>query len=304
MSWAAMNYVRRLKRESGVVGNLRLLAIMIAWRIPTGHIESRPVSRGALARDTGLDRKTVRGLLKKVIATGLVRIGAAGRGRGRYNTYLIPNLAGPLFMVSDESEKGGESPPFFALEKGGDSPPFPDDEKGGDSPHLASKRGAIRPNSVRTCTSKDVRTKTTTTARKPVAAVTYETALDFLDWFAGAYPAHHQGAQVTVSVEADGPVVVELLTTPCRTVERLQAMALAMWTVTAGEDPWLVRADDRGLLLLRHAADRLDRIVSAREAGQSVRSAACHYRHEPPCSSMAACLEREKSLVAAREATG
>jgi len=35
-------------------------------------------------------------------------------------------------------------------------------------------------------------------------------------------------------------------------------------TATAAEDPWLARAADRGLRLLKHAADRLDRIVGER----------------------------------------
>src|SRR3990167_3088190 len=124
-----MNYVRRLKRESGIVGNLRLVALMIAWRIKTGHTESRPVSYAALARDTGLGRETVKELLRKVIASGLVSIGARGRGRGRFNTYVMPNLAGPLFMVG-----GGDT------ERGGDSPPIDPEKGGGIHPLLDEKR--------------------------------------------------------------------------------------------------------------------------------------------------------------------
>ena len=301
-----MNYVRRLKRESGIVGNLRLVALMIAWRIKTGHTESRPVSHAALARDTGLDRKTVKGLLKRIIAFGLVSIGTPGRGRGQFNTYVMPALAGPLFMVGGgDTEKGGDSPPF-SPEKGGGFDPVSDEEKGGDSSPISLKRGAIRPKSVRTtCTSEDVRTSTTT-ARKPVAAVTYAAALEFLDWFAAAYHQHNNGARVTVDVEADGPLVVRLLTTPQRDVARLRAMALVMWTATAIEDPWVARATDRGLRLLNHAADRLERIAIRRSAPAvaSLVDAVCLYRHDPPCSSATACAELERERLAREERFG
>jgi hypothetical protein len=67
---------------------------------------------------------------------------------------------------------------------------------------------------------------------------------------------------------------VRLLKQPVRSVERLQAMSLAMWTATVAEDPWIARATDRGVRLLNHAADRLDRIVAARERQAQMPSAA------------------------------
>lgn len=310
MSWAALNYVRRLKKETGVVGNIRLVLLMIGWRIPKGHFESRPIPHRALANDTALDVKTVRRCIKRALSlrtpTALLCIGQSGRGRGQFSTYIMPSLAGPLFMVYSGDGKEGELAPISNDEKGGKMPPFSDPEKGGELPSFRSKKGAKRPRSVRTASSRDVRTQKTTTAatEKPAAAALYVSALEYLDWFSATYPTHRGEAQVTVDVEADGPIVVELLTNPTRTVDRLKAMTLAMWTITPEEDPWLARAEDRGLRLLRHTADRLDRIVSMRERTAAAAPRACHYRHDPPCSSMATCLERERQLVAAREAVG
>jgi hypothetical protein len=122
-----MNYVRRLPREAGVKGNARYVLMMIAWRVPRGHIESRAVPLQSLERDTGLDRKTVRDCIKRVVAAGLLRVGRAGRGRGNFNTYVMPNLAGPLFMMD-----GGDGG------KGGDADTFSDDVKEGESPGVCT----------------------------------------------------------------------------------------------------------------------------------------------------------------------
>ena len=265
MSWAAMSFVRRLKRDSGIVGNVRLVALMIALRIPKGHTESKPIPLRWLVKDTCLDRKTVRDCIKKACKSGYLKVGQQGRGRGNFTTYVMPNLAGPLFMVDgDDDGKGGDSPPFTTGIKGGEPPPFQPPRKGGDSHPFAAEKGEIRPKPVRTSTSKDVRTKRSTTAEKPAAEI-YTNALAFLDWFAASYPSYNDGAKVSIDIEADGPVIVRLLTSPERTVDRLQAMAVAMWTVTAGEDPWAHRAADRGIRLFNHIADRMERVVLKRE---------------------------------------
>ena len=185
--------------------------------------------------------------------------------------------------------------------------PLLDEKRGGNPPPIASKRGGVSPSfttSVRTsCTSRDVRTSTTT-AGKPVAAVTYAAALEFLDWFAATYPQYNNGARVTVDVEADGPVVVRLLTAPQRDVERLRAMAVVMWTATAGEDPWVAAAADRGLRLLNHSADRLERIAVARSAPAVAAAKPCLYKHNPPCSSPSACADFERERIAREERFG
>ena len=299
MSWAAMNYVRRLKRDSGIVNNIRLVLLMIAWRIPKGCIESKPIPLSVLMSDTVLDKKTVRACIRKACTAGHLRIGqAGGPGRGRCSTYVMPHLAGPLFMVAGDEEKGGDSPPIDEGTKGGTVPPFTDARKGGISPPFGPEKGEFRPRSVRTSAYEDVRTKTsTTTAAKPAAAAI--SALEFLDWFVGAYTEHNKG-RVTVDVEVDGPKVVRLLTTPERSVALLQAMALAMWTVTVAEDPWLAAAKDRGLQLLGHAADRLERIAIERQDRRAVRPA-CRYKHEPPCVSPSACAELERRLLQERD---
>lgn len=309
MSWAALNYVRRLKKETGIVGNVRLVLLMIAWRIPKGYTESRPIQMRALVHDTCLDKKTIRECVRKAAATGYVRIKEVCRGRGGFTTYEMPNLAGPLFMAGEDAcqgeEKGGEIPPFEDQRKGGDSPPIQAVEKGGDSPPFRSEKGESRPLSVRTSALRDVRTKKTTTAlTKPAAAAIYVSACEYLDWFAATYPQHHNGAKVSIDIEVDGPVVVELLTVPPRSLGQLKAMALAMWTVTSAEDAWLPRATDRGIRLLRHAADRLDAIAATRSKPRTSNLGPCRFKHSPPCTSAVACSELERRLTAEREAVG
>ncbi len=261
-----MNYVKRLRRETGINGNLRFLLMMIASRIPKGRIETIPTSLRYLSWTTGNDERTVRNLRNKLVALNAVRIGDKGRGRGRFQTYILPALAGPLFMVPDDTGKAetpsGLSPPGKLENASGFSMPG----KAENCSCFVEKNRKGLPRAVRTASSRAVRTSESTTAAagKPVAAEIYRIALDYLDWFGVTYSEHHDGAKVTLDLEVDGPIVVRLLTTPQRTVERLQAMTLAMWTATAAEDPWLARAADRGLRLLKHAADRLDRIVGER----------------------------------------
>ena len=95
MNWAAMNYVKRLKRETGINGNLRFLLMMIAGRIPKGHMETVPTSLDYYSRTTGNDKKTIRNLRNKLLELDAIRLGEKGRGRGRFQTYIMPALAGP-----------------------------------------------------------------------------------------------------------------------------------------------------------------------------------------------------------------
>lgn len=295
MSWAAMNYVFRLRKDTGIVGNLRFVLLCIAKWIPKrqGCMETLELPLGVLVRMTGLDRKTVGRLRDQLVKRGEVVIGKPGRGRGNFQTYIMPKLAGPLF-----SEVGG---------KGGTVP----HEKGGTVPCLPGEKVASRPESVRTA-SEELSTKdrTTTTDGKAVAAAIYTEALAFIDWCAAVYPEHNHGANLAFDIERAGPIVVELLTKPRRSLERLRAMALVMWTCSPQEDPWVSRATERGFELLRHAANRLDRIAGQRAVASEppvrVQTRADGLElcpHEPKCLHDLLCAqrqEREAGRAAAR----
>jgi hypothetical protein len=66
----------------------------------------------------------------------------------------------------------------------------------------------------------------------------------------------------TTNIKRDGPLVAELLKKRPR--QRFEAMAVVLWTITPEEDAFIYKTD-RSLKILRHAADRLDRYVVARQ---------------------------------------
>jgi len=290
MSYAAMNYVRKLKRETGIVNTLKHVLMMIAWRIPPGHMESKPTSLRWLADSVGCDERTVRRCRDQLVAKHKVlTIGARGRGRSRFQTYFIPNLAGPLFAIDSDDGKPGS---VSRLKSG--QPVTLDAEKRTSAP----TSGVATP-----FFSESVRTEVpTTTTETPVAAMIYERVLGFLDWFAQSYPTHHNGAAIAIDFERDGPVVKRLLEKPPRDVARLQAMAVVMWTVTPDEDPWLPRATERGVKLLVHAADRLDRISRVREVAPKAEADA--RGHVPPCRTWTECTRRFEAEIAERRQAG
>lgn len=280
MSWAAMNYVFRLAKDREIAGNVRFVLLCIAKFIPKrqGCMETGPTPQGVLCQMTGLDAKTVRDCIRRLIAKGELQIGQPGRGRGQHQTFIMLNLAGPLFSVS---------------EKQGASPAISEPVKEGASPCLGVEKGESSRRSVRTSSSsKNVRTKreTATTQGKHTAAAIYDATLAFLNWYQATFPTHHFGASIAVDYEADGPRVERLLTdrSGCD-LARLQAMTLAMWTATPAEDKFIAGAQDRGLTLLVYAADRLDRISRAREAQPAPAAlgydATARCPHTPKCLS-------------------
>jgi len=135
----------------------------------------------------------------------------------------------------------------------------------------------------------------------------------FLAWWVATYPLHNHGAQSTVDGAAV-TIVQDVLRG--RTVARLQAMALLLWSLEANSDPashqsWIARSD-RSLRVLRHKAQFLDRAVvvppqqmvfgpmeeqplSARELADAKTIRTRVYGgwcpHEPRCANGRACEE-------------
>lgn len=263
MSWAAMNYVRKIKRDTGIVGNLRFVLMMIAWRVPVGRMESIETPLSWLANSTGINERTVRRCRDQLVEKfKVVKIGASGRGRGEHQTYIIPRLAGPLFMMADDG-KPDTLPAISPPKKVGSVSTIPSVNRTSVQPEV-SDLPSLDLDTKYTCTT------STENGRTRVVAEVYEDALVFLEWWQQTYPLHNDGARAIVQIERDAPLVVDLL--KHRSADRLQAMAIVLWTITVQEDRFIFDSD-RGLKMLRHAADRLDRHAARRAtAGSSVRA--------------------------------
>jgi hypothetical protein len=92
-----------------------------------------------------------------------------------------------------------------------------------------------------------------------------------LGWLRSEHPKLNNGAALTVSAD-DVAALLSVVLVPPRDLARLRAMFVVMWTVTPQEDEWLASRKVRGLALMRHAADRFDRISRERESGAAARS--------------------------------
>lgn len=96
-----------------------------------------------------------------------------------------------------------------------------------------------------------------------------EAAEEFASWLRVEYPKHNAGAAITCTT-ADAQHLLDHVLAPTRDVDRIKAMALAMWTCTPAEDEFIGSAPDRGLRLLAARADRLDALSRRRAAAESV----------------------------------
>lgn len=278
-----MNYVFKLKRETGIVGNLRFVLLCIARWVRKGYYESRPIALAELSRMTGIDERSVRRCRDELIKREEIAVGKKGRGRGRFQTYVMLKIAGPLFIV-DGALKVDSASGFMASEKldtlsektgqvvteprENRQKPGSLSRKTGQSVTVEPENRTSRRRDLRDLSTKDLSSRRSTTAsqraraaKPPVAAEVYDQALTFLDWWLRTYPEHNGGARTTLDLERDGPLIAALLQD--RPVDRLQAMALVLWTITEREDQFIFDSD-RSLKMLRHAGDRLDRYAVAR----------------------------------------
>jgi hypothetical protein len=93
----------------------------------------------------------------------------------------------------------------------------------------------------------------------------------FLAWWTANYPTHNRGALTSVDAHRDGPIVLSLIH-PGRRLERLQALALVLWQVTAdgrGDAEWIAKSD-RSLRVLRHKVNFLERELAQQPAPRDV----------------------------------
>jgi hypothetical protein len=127
-------------------------------------------------------------------------------------------------------------------------------------------------------------------------------AEQLLEQLVADYPTHNNGALLTVA-KADAVRILAQLLESGRSPERIRAMAEKLWTCTEADRGcgWIVTKTDRSLEVLWRARDTLDHLVSRSAMSTRSTPAPCLYRHTPPCSSVFACTELERQIVAQRD---
>jgi hypothetical protein len=257
-------------RHSKATGIARyvLLRIGRVMRWTSAGFETPPVPVEEIARDTHLADSTVRkhlaalgagdGDLEIVMST---RRGEAYRYRLRREQRLpLPDLA----PAPSHRRMAAVTPPGI----GDGSPP----NGGGDTaewrrshrydaavtPPNGGGDSAGDPFSFEVVRTEVLVPSTTTKETAEAAADLADDVREFLTWWRAAYPLYNRGARTSVDVERDWLIVATLRAV--RTLFRLQEMAIVLWLVDVREEPWIADSD-RGLRVLRHKADWLDRRV-------------------------------------------
>lgn len=270
MSWIATKYAWKC-RNPLVKGSVRLVLLAVALCVEKSKLRTCPTSLKKLARLTFLSHEQIRRCLDVLSGDDVGEVLRVSRGKNAI--YELPKMAGPLFAV--DSEEPGKMPVFsraeMALKSGHDDRIQP--------VKMTGKNRASCPPAVRTgsCTE-DVRTE------ELIATTTEEVAAArFLTWIRQTYPLYVEGGTTTT-----GPLqlaaVVELIRGG-RTVERLKLMVKVLWLLSSNDpDQWMATSD-RGLLVLRHRADDLDRRVAEKSP------AWLECRHEPHCGGGYHCVK-------------
>lgn len=267
MSWIATKYAWKCSRLAAdgaelVKGTVKLVLLAIAYRVPKGCYETEPTSLGQLKDLTGIQERQLRNCRDALVDMGELE---QRGGAGKLATYIMPRLAGPLFVVNGH-ESSAKIAGFHPAKITGEN-----------RQSLHRPAGGVLSSEVPS-------TEVLTTTGGEAAVALIARAHEFLEWWAAAYPIYNDGAQTTVDLEADGPLVAALLER--RDLGRLQAMAVALWKVDAREDGWIADSD-RSLRVLRHRADWLDRRLT-KVADWWI---ACP--HTPKCSERQQCQAAE-----------
>ncbi len=214
-----------------------------ARRSRSGEFETPPLSVDAIREATDLGDTAVRECIRMLEELGELDV-LKETQRGRVQRYRLRRQLDLLMDVSEPTRhrRAATVPPSRgdgAHHHAATVPPAPGD-------------GEVRVVSF----SSDVRTEV------PVPTATTEehaAVAAFLAWVRSVFPVYFAGSSTAM-----GPLqfeaVLELLRSG-RTIARLKLMAVALWRIPATDaDTWLTKSD-RGLLVLKHRADRLDRIV-------------------------------------------
>lgn len=288
MNAYVQEWIWRFSRATGVAKYVFLAIGRRTKRNAKGEFETGPLPVDIIANDTGMVDSTVRKHLKALCdGHGEIDIVKDSRRGEVYRYRLRRQLRIPL---------DADSPATSHRRDSAASPPNSGDgvtaelrrSQRFDSAATAPNGGGV---SGDVSFSSEVRTEVLSTS------TTYEReAADFLEWFCATYLTT-RGFPYRVKREAAIAVVRELMTG--RTVERLKAMALVLWSDTV--DPWLndaARPNDRGIFALRHKATYLELLVARAEAPATrAFDATAGCAHDPKCLNPWECQRLAREAV-------
>jgi hypothetical protein len=218
-------------------GTDQLVLLAIADRCNDDGLEAWP-SLGMLAVKTRLSERAVWSAIRRLVKVGalVVRSGKAGRRSNCYQVVLSAKgrTACDVARGARSHEVRGRT---ACIEPGATQP--------GTGCEVEVARGANDPSSTSITDHDD-------DARRAAE----EEACRFWAWWCQEFPFHNGGAAATTKPAKALPVVEELLA--ARGIDKLKAMAIALWKATGG---WIAMTD-RSIFALRQGRDQLDQLVS------------------------------------------
>jgi hypothetical protein len=291
--------------------------LAIAYRIPSqSRYETEPTTLLELRAMTRMSDRHLRSTRDLLAGLGEIAPGGAddqgGRPWPKHAVYQLPGLAGPLFVVTpwdvdvnpaqraafrskNSAPRAAKSAQCAANGHQNAAP------RAGQTRHSVP-RSDLFAGGVYSGTSVLRSTNHHDDEAPPVInAAAQLIAEELFDWLVAEYPTHNGGATLTTSKSTAMALLLRLLGTG-RTLDKLKAMAVALWTCDVADRgaKWIA-STDRSLRVLWEARDTLDHLVSrtARAATAPAKAAACLYRHDPPCESAAACQALERARAEA-----
>jgi hypothetical protein len=286
-----------------IVSDVRLFLLAIAYRIPTRmRYETEPTTLDVFEEMTGISDRRLRDIRKLLVALGEVERGDTKAGAWpKHARYRMLGVAGPLFVVGrfdvDENAAAGAAFRSVNAAAGADFDtqtrrlvPTSPGQTRRPVPRFGADAGGVS-------ISPEVRTSDH--HHHPSIAGSLADAHEFLDRWATEFGRHNNGASYSIDVEAELPLVLELLRG--RSPAKLWSMALALWACTDEQDKWIA-GTNRSIRVLRQAANTLDQLVSRPVRVSAGSPGQCRYRHQPPCANNILCAERERKEIAERDA--
>lgn len=247
---------------------LTALARWFAWRSDGANL--RP-SIHALVTKSGVPKRSVDRALRRLEARGWIEVtDRCHRGPTTYRI-CVERLAekdpDAMNLVESHAELSPPCAPEWRAKPSFERHSGAQDESGAqeNAPEIAKVARKTSAAVVRTAVL-----STSTDLIDPPAAVLerHSGAQDadvapLVAWLATTHPTYHDGAALTLGRD-DTRLLREVL--QGRTLERVQAMTILLWTITADANPrshrsWIA-GTDRSLRVLRHKAAFLDRMVA------------------------------------------
>lgn len=313
MSWFAQHYVLKKCSHPLVRGIPKFLLLVIAYFVRKNHTVTPLLSLRQLEELLGVDNRTVRRNRDLLCSSDVGEL--TRHVHGKRDQFEMLKLAGPLFVdarLDYATAKMRAQSPDFAARMRAQSPDSRLNRAvrmRAQSPHFAQMR-AQSPDFPPALVRIEEEEIISSSELQDAGALESRLVQDlqkvdrFADWWEANYPAHNSGVLDTVR-DCDRDAALILL--KARTLERLQAMALVYWAVEAdghrGSDRWYIAHSDRSIRVLLEKATFIEReLVRLEMAPQGSRPSRC--RHDPPCASDDACIDRSVAKWRARAGTG